>query len=294
MSRNEDFNFGSPMQFKGGVIPQWDGSTGSCYSKDLRKSKVLSKNDEDALSLRISKGDRKAVDELIKGNLRLVISIAKKFQGYGTPLEDLVGEGNLALCEIAPKFNHTLGRFSTFAYRAIENRILDFLEKYGTSVKFSTDKLSLKKNIERFENRYFVTNGYKPSDAEIIEAVGCSKEKLQECRSIRHKAISLDATDVERADEAVLNKVEGLMRDNGASADTVTVTDGMAKMLSVVKNLLSDKEYDIFLRHSGIINGNVESYDVIAMDYNVQGERVRRIYERTREKLQANAWRFAA
>ena len=126
----------------------------STYLKDVRKSDVIDSNKEVELAKRIQEGDQKALDELVKSNLRFVISIAKEYQNQGLPLADLISEGNLGLITAAKRFDHTKGfRFISYAVWWVKQSIIQSLNENSRMVRLPAhviNKLSKLKRDGRF------------------------------------------------------------------------------------------------------------------------------------------------
>ena len=260
------------------VIPIVEGMSFEKFCADVRKYSTLT---EDEMAALIAKGDKKYINKLVEANMRIVISIAKKYQNYGVALEDLIQEGNFGLCKAANKFDPTRGKFITFAYPSIENAIKDFIEKNGTVVNFSNDRASWMKRINNFVSDFYITNGYNPCDEEIADGLGCSIRKVQECTIAQRNVVSLNKAICEDSDEPRAD----FIIDESDIIDRWHREDDRKVLVNLMRHRLSDVEFNVMIRKFGFISGIEESNEVIALRIGVSEESVRRILKRAFAKL---------
>lgn len=246
----------------------------------------LTLEEEIKLAKRILKNDKKAIDELVKANLRFVIKIAKQYQGHGLTLSDLISEGNFGLIKAANKFDHTKGfRFISYAVWWIRQSILFSLNENARMVRLPTSVLNkltgLKKLIEKFE----IDNEREPCSDEI-------KELNDEFMLLLKypKTSSLNEPINEDGDELIdvlTNKLNSDSDDN----DKFIITNKIKTELNNTLNYLSDREKDIVKCYYGIDTMcQPMTLEVIGNRYSLSKERVRQICNTSIRKIRANSF----
>jgi len=252
------------------------------YFKEVRKSKLVTPEREIELSKRIQNGDYKAMDELVKANLKFVISIAKEYQGQGLSLSDLISEGNLGLVRAATKFDHTKGfKFISYAVWWIKESILKSLTDNARTIRLPSNlvkKLShLKKQVDKFK----LENEREPIYGDLLDENG---EVIGEV--FTPICTSLNEVINENGDE-----LSSLLQDDTFDIDTNFLTDNRIKNeLTNVLSQLDDREREIIECYFGIDKDfNSMTLDTIGEKYNLSKERVRQIKERAIRKLRHNS-----
>lgn len=251
------------------------------YFKDVRKSTILTPSEEVKLAERIKEGDEKAVELLVKANLKFVISVAKEYQNQGLPLSDLINEGNYGLVKAAKRFDHEKGfRFISYAVWWIRQAILQSLNDNARMVRLPANIINkityLNKEISKFE---FI-NEREPVYGEIFD-----KDKEVMDLIYFPKCLSLNETINEDGDE-LIELIPNLDdEDNQLEIDN-RVKDELQKTLSV----LDDREKEIIENYFGI-NTSLEpmTLEAIGEKYNLTKERIRQIKEKAIRKLRHNA-----
>jgi RNA polymerase primary sigma factor len=251
------------------------------YFKDVRKSIILTPNEEVILAKRIKEGDDKAVELLVNANLKFVISVAKEYQNQGLPLSDLISEGNYGLIKAAKRFDHEKGfRFISYAVWWIKQSILQSLNDNARMVRLPANiinKISyLNKEISKFE---FI-NEREPVYGEILD-----KDKEVMDLIYFPKCLSLNEMINEDGDE-LIELIPNLDdEENNLEIDN-KVKDELQKTLSV----LDEREKEIIENYFGI-NTNLEpmTLEAIGEKYDLTKERIRQIKEKAIRKLRHNA-----
>jgi RNA polymerase primary sigma factor len=250
------------------INPQEDSI--SNYLKEVRKSGIINSEREVELSKRIQDGDNSALDELIKSNLRFVISIAKEYQNQGLPLADLISEGNLGLIIAAKRFDYTKGfRFISYAVWWIKQAIIQSLNENSRMVRLPANvinKLSkIKREIEEFEKKF----ERRPLDGDEIEVI------------FYPTVTSFNNTVNEDGDELIelLEDINSIRPDVDIDADE-EVKGHLNKILSV----LTDREKAIIEMYYGL-NGSALTLEEIGEEFNLTKERIRQIKFRSLRKL---------
>ena len=165
----------------------------SGYFNNVGSYKLLTKEEEVALSKRIEKGDKHARDQMVAANLRLAISIAKKYQNRGIDLEDLIQESNIGLMKAVERFDWRKGfKFSTYACWWIRQAVLKHISTQKTDVKIPGHIRTMAWKAKQYADEYEDALGVKPTDDELAEALGVTVKALNKMRSMHHGFVSLD------------------------------------------------------------------------------------------------------
>jgi RNA polymerase primary sigma factor len=268
-----------------------DTDTVSKYFKDIRKidlefkskykTEHLSLEEEVKLAKKILKGDQKAIDELVKANLRFVVSIVKPYQNCGLTLPDLINEGNIGLIKAAQKFDYTKGfRFISYAVWWVRQSILHSLNENARIVRLPTNVInklhSLKKSIDKFETE----NEREPT---IGELENLDKETIELLYS--GKCASLNDP-IGKDGEYELGDMIAHDENNDSEENKFFVDERVKVVLNETLKILSPREKDIIQSYYGI---NVPHGPMILEDigikYNLSKERVRQLKSKSLRKL---------
>jgi RNA polymerase primary sigma factor len=250
------------------------------YFKDVRKSVILTPDEEVELAKKIKKGDAKAIDKLVKANLKFVISIAKDYQNQGLPLSDLISEGNYGLIKAANRFDHKRGfRFISYAVWWVRQSILQSLNDNARMVRLPANiinKLSyLNKEIAKFEH----ANEREPIYGEIFD-------KDKEVMTMLHfpKCVSLNETINEDGDELIqLIPCED-------EEDNMEINSKVKDELNKTLDALDEREKEIIECYFGINKEHEPmTLEAIGEKYGLTKERIRQIKEKAIRKLRHNA-----
>lgn len=253
----------------------------SKYFKDVRKSKILTKEEEIKIAKRIQKGDDKAVNELVNANLKFVVSIAKEYQGQGLQLSDLINEGNYGLIKAASKFDHKRGfRFISYAVWWIKQSIIQSLNDNARTVRLPANVINkisyLNKEISKFE----YDNEREPVFGEIF---GKDNEIIS---IIRYpKIASLNETINEDGDELI----ELIASDEPEENQTI-VDERVKSKLNKTLEILDERERQIIECYFGVnVDSEPMTLEAIGERYSLTKERIRQIKEKAIRKLRHNA-----
>lgn len=251
------------------------------YFKEVRKSVLLTPNEEVILAKRIKKGDKKAMDELVKANLKFVISIAKEYQGQGLLLSDLISEGNYGLIKAATKFDHKKGfRFISYAVWWVKQSIIQSLNDNARVVRLPANVINkiskLNKEILKFENE----NENEP----IYNNVLSNEQKLDDLARYP-KICSLNQAINDDGDELIETVASEIENVDQKEVD-LKIKDELNKILGV----LDERERIIIESYFGI-NRECESMtlEAIGEQYGLTKERIRQIKSKALRKLRFNA-----
>jgi len=252
----------------------------SKYFKDVRKTTLLTPDEEVTLAIKIQEGDETAKEKLVNSNLKFVISIAKEYQNQGLPLSDLISEGNYGLVKAASRFDHTRGfRFISYAVWWIKQSIIQSLNENARLVRLPANvinKLSnLKKEIEKFEFQ----NEREPIYGEILDE---NNEPVD--LQLYPRCTSLNDVINDDGDEMI--DIIHIKDD-----DTILIVDERLKSkIEEILSVLDDRERHIIECYYGI-NMDCESMtlEAIGEKYSLTKERIRQIKEKSIRKLRHNA-----
>jgi RNA polymerase primary sigma factor len=252
----------------------------SKYFKDVRKSVVLTQNEEISLAKRIKNGDNKAIEELVNANLKFVISIAKEYQGQGLALSDLISEGNYGLVKAATRFDYKRGfRFISYAVWWVKQSIIQGLNDNARVVRLPANVINkiskLNKEIAKFEH----INEREPIFGEIVdEEVSVELLRYPKCASL-NEYINEDG------DELI-----ELIPGEEQQEDKIEVDERIKKQLGKTLSVLDERERNIVECYFGIdTDCEPMTLEAIGEKYSLTKERIRQIKEKALRKLRHNA-----
>lgn len=253
------------------------------YLKDVRKIPLLTAAEEVELSRRVRKGDKDARERMIKSNLRLVISIAKRYINLGVPLSDLIEEGNIGLMKSIEKFDPERGfRFSTYAAwwikQGISRAVIDQGKMIRVPVYMNEEILKYKKVVEGLTHKL----RRKPLISEIAKKLTVTSEKVRELEKAIAKMSSLDAPIGEDGDGQVKDIIED---DSFISADENLEIFFNKERAQNFLDMLNERERKILDLRYGLTDGNTRTLAEIAKELGVSRERVRQLEVATIKKI---------
>lgn len=253
------------------------------YLKDVKNYPLLTAQEEKELTMKMRDGDTNARTKLIESNLRLVIKIAKKYQGQGLDLIDLIEEGNLGLIKAVDKFEPNINcRFSTYATwwikQAIERAIMNQTRIIRLPVHVSDDI----KKLYRETLDFYQTYKREPSVDELSDRLEMSLEYVQRLLNYAKKIASMDSPLSEEDDFSLNDTIEDeRIMPFDALLESIDIADKVKKMVS----LLDEKERKIVTMRYGLDGGVPQTLEVIGKVFNVTRERIRQIEMKALSKL---------
>lgn len=254
----------------------------SVYYKDISRIKVLSPEEEYNLALRAVKGDQDARAQMIKGNLRLVVSIAKKYTNQGLPILDLIEEGNLGLIRAVEKFDPYRGyKLSTYATWWIKQYILRALGKYSKTIRLPINTSERMNRFLRVLRNMIQKLGRDPTSEELAIEMNISPNKIRHMLDSLRQNISIESY-LER--KGVFGQ-DFLKDENGPSPIESIIQQNRQKYIIALFKILDNHEKDIIQQRFGLIDGEPKTLEVIGMRYGVTRERIRQIEGLALKKL---------
>jgi|GEM_PF-54882 len=252
------------------------------YWHEIENSMPLSHEQEVELSARIKQGDIKARDELIKANLRFVVSVAKKYQGRGLSLIEIISAGNIGLITAAERFDGDRGfKFISYAVWWIRQSILQTIAEQARTVRLPLNKLGILGDISKASRRLSDEDG-EPGIEAIAAELDVQPEEVEETLLDGRATRSLDEDFGEDDERALLNV---LVDETQPSPDAAVISSSSRAQLERVLDCLDERERHIIIRYFGLDGEEAETLEQIGARMNLTRERVRQLKERALAKL---------
>lgn len=253
------------------------------YLKEIGNYPLLTIEEEVSLSKRIENGDEEAKNILAESNLRLVVSIAKKYVGRGLSFLDLIQEGNLGLIKAVEKFDYTKGfKFSTYATWWIRQAITRSIADQSRTIRIPVHMSEIINRTYRASRSLLQTLGREPTEQELAEEVNLPIEKVREVLKISSDPVSLD-TPIGEEDDSHLGdfiKDEAVMGPEEAASYSI-LKDQIAKLLDT----LTEREQRVLILRFGLSDGRTRTLEEVGKEFNVTRERIRQIEAKALRKL---------
>lgn len=254
------------------------------YLQQIGKVKLLTSEEEISIAKRISEGDDVAKGQLVKANLRLVVSIAKKYIGRGLSFLDLIQEGNLGLIRAAEKFDYKRGfKFSTYATWWIQQSITRGIADKSRTIRLPVHMIETIGRLKKVTRDMSLELGRTPTKEELSGRMGISLAKLRLVLKATQSTISLE-TPLHTKDET--SKIgDFLVDENTASPDSRVSQENLNEELEKILDSLRPRERDVLKLRFGLNDGNKRTLEEIGQLFGVSRERVRQIETRALNKL---------
>ncbi len=253
------------------------------YLKEIGTVPLLSADEELELAKRKADGDERAKDRLIEANLRLVVSIAKRYTGRGMSFLDLVQEGNLGLIKGVEKFDYTKGyKLSTYATWWIRQSVTRALADQARTIRVPVHMVETINKMSKMQRKLTLELGYEPSVSELAEALEMSEEKVMEIMQIAREPASLE-TPIGEEDDSNLGD---FVADSNVVTPEGNVESVMLKEhIDALLGDLKERERQVIVLRFGLEDGHPRTLEEVGKAFNVTRERIRQIEAKALRKL---------
>ena len=253
------------------------------YLKEIGKVPLLSADEEIELAQRMEKGDEEAKKKLCEANLRLVVSIAKRYVGRGMLFLDLIQEGNLGLIKAVDKFDYRKGyKFSTYATWWIRQAITRSIADQARTIRIPVHMVETINKLIRVSRQLLQTYGREPSPEEIAKEMGISVDKVREIQKIAQEPVSLETPIGEEED----SHLGDFIPDDDVPAPAEAAAFSMLKeQLVEVLDTLTEREQKVLKLRFGLEDGRSRTLEEVGQEFDVTRERIRQIEAKALRKL---------
>ena len=253
------------------------------YLKEIGQVKLLSAEEEVELAKRISEGDQEAKNKLTEANLRLVVSIAKKYSGRGLHILDLIQEGNTGLIRAVDKFDWTKGnKFSTYATWWIRQAITRAIADQARTIRVPVHMVEVINKATRCNRKLVQELGREPTLEEIADELNLPIEKIIEANRTAADTLSLDTPVGDEEDTTIGSFVED---DNTPGPADATSNALLAEALKEILDTLTEREADVLRMRFGMYDGRTHTLEEVGQIFGVTRERIRQIENKAIRKL---------
>ena len=253
------------------------------YLKEIGKVDLLSTDAEIDLAVRMAEGDKDAKRRMAEANLRLVVSIAKRYVGRGMLFLDLIQEGNLGLIKAVEKFDYTKGyKFSTYATWWIRQAITRAIADQARTIRIPVHMVETINKVMRISRQLLQELGHDPTPEEIAGDMGMPVEKVREILKIAQEPVSLETPIGEEEDSHLGDFIPDEDASEPAEAASFTL---LKEQLSEVLNTLTPREEKVLRLRFGIEDGRTRTLEEVGKEFNVTRERIRQIEAKALRKL---------
>jgi len=253
------------------------------YLKEIGRISLLSTEEEMDLSIRVANGDEVAAAKLAESNLRLVVSIAKRYVGRGLLFLDLIQEGNIGLMKAVEKFDHDKGyKFSTYATWWIRQAITRALADQARTIRVPVHMVETINKMSRIQRQMTLELNREPSEEEIAERMDIPVEKVREVIKISQDPVSLE-TPIGEEDDSHLG--DFIKDERSMSPEEYATNEILKEEISSVLDTLQVREKQVLELRFGLIDGTCYTLEEVGKRFNVTRERIRQIEAKALRKL---------
>jgi RNA polymerase primary sigma factor len=247
------------------------------YLREIGQIPLLTAPEEITLAKRIKRGDKKAREDMIKANLRLVVKIARDYEGYGVPLLDLISEGNIGLMKAVERFDPTKGaKFSTYGAWWIKQAIRRALSNQSKTIRIPVHIIEKISELRRITQKLAEELGRDPSEEELADELNVDASRIRQYLRASQSATSLDAP--VNSDEEGGNRVADFVADERVQTPAQELeTQAQLNALRDLIEGLEEREAAILRRRFGLDGVEEQTLEEIGLDYGVTRERIRQI-----------------
>lgn len=253
------------------------------YLREIGRVPLLTSEEEIELAVRIADGDEIAKQRLTEANLRLVVSIAKKYVGRGMYFLDLIQEGNVGLIKAVDKFDYTKGfKFSTYATWWIRQAITRAIADQARTIRIPVHMVETINRLKKIQSQLLHENGYEPSEEIIAEKMGLPVERVREIMRVAQEPVSMETPIGPEEDSRLMDfiKDEEALAPDEAALKTITNED-----IDSVLHTLTPREEAVIRLRFGLKDGRCHTLEEVGTEFNVTRERIRQIEAKALRKL---------
>ena len=253
------------------------------YLKEIGRVPLLTPEEETALAMRIIEGDDAAKKRLCEANLRLVVSIAKRYVGRGMQFLDLIQEGNLGLIKAVEKFDYTKGfKFSTYATWWIRQAITRAIADQARTIRIPVHMVETINKVKKVSSQLLHKNGHEPTAEEIAVELGMPVDKVREIMRVAQEPVSLETPIGEEED----SHLGDFIPDDDAPAPADAASHTLLKeQLDEVLQSLTEREAKVLRLRFGLEDGRPRTLEEVGKEFDVTRERIRQIEAKALRKL---------
>ncbi len=264
-------------------ITNRDSASLDKYLQEIGREELITAEDEVELARKIRQGDQRALEKLVKANLRFVVSVSKQYQNQGLTLPDLINEGNLGLIKAAQRFDETRGfKFISYAVWWIRQSILQAIAEQARIVRLPLNQVGSLNRINKAFSKLEQKFEREPSADEIAEILEIGEDKVFDSMKIAGRHVSVDAP---FRDDEDGNLLDVLANHDTPNSDLQLMTESLQREINRSLSTLTDKEQDVIKMFFGIGLVHPLSLEEIGEKFNLTRERVRQIKEKAIRRL---------
>ena len=253
------------------------------YLQEIGQIPLLTAEDEVRLTRLIKEGDEEALHQMVRANLRFVVSVAKRYQGQGLSLSDLINEGNYGLIKAAKRFDETRGfKFISYAVWWIRQAILQALAEQSRTVRLPLNRIGTISKIRKASARLAQTYKRPPNVEELAAELDLPLHKIEDALRHQARSLSVDEPFGEDDDNSLLDVLEGAA---SVPPDELLVGESVKSDIERALHALSPREAEITRLYFGIGRETAMTLEEIGQEYDLTRERVRQIKEKALRKL---------
>jgi RNA polymerase primary sigma factor len=264
-------------------ITNRDSASLDKYLQEIGREELITAEDEVELAIKIKQGDQRALEKLVKANLRFVVSVSKQYQNQGLTLPDLINEGNLGLIKAAQRFDETRGfKFISYAVWWIRQSILQAIAEQARIVRLPLNQVGSLNRINKAFSKLEQEYEREPSIDELADLLEIGDDKIVDSMKISGRHVSVDAP---FRDDEDGNLLDVLANNDTPNSDVTLMNESLQREISRSLATLTDKEQDVLKMFFGIGLVHPLSLEEIGEKFNLTRERVRQIKEKAIRRL---------
>ncbi len=264
--------------------PAYDGDTAiKLYLREIGQVKLLTPQEEIKLAARIKKGDKKAREQMIKANLRLVVKIARDYEGIGLPLLDLISEGNIGLMKAVDKFEYRRGyKFSTYATWWIRQAITRSIADQARTIRIPVHMIETINKMNRISRQILQETGHEPDAATLALKMEIPEDKIRKIMKIAKEPISMETPIGDDEDSHLGDFIED---GNTLAPAEAALHESMRDVVKDVLDSLTPREAKVLRMRFGVEMSTDHTLEEVGKQFDVTRERIRQIEAKALRKM---------